>query len=354
MAKMANVTIITLVLLLTVMACLPSLGHSFFMPTLPLVDKDKVTTKWNSYQTSRGEWQLSMDIEWALPEGFTNGMEFLVRLTQESSHCSVNSTLPVTSEEDKMKCQTSVFRFVEKATDFSVKNNAISLSGLDYGYTYTIQIAVKDASNDTGSPACPETKAPDCYSETGSREFCHERCTPLCSPPIGLTVVDVVGDDENGETANVTVSWLRPIQHNDNIHGYTLEFINLQTTNNEVSNIVKEISSNDDMVPIVVTASGVKVNISYQITVMVFARGLQGELVHGPRTSIEYIVEPDQLFYSDGETGTESSVSIAESTTTATADSRVTIGQTSTSNKLPVFSSIMLTLVVAGVHWLFD
>ncbi|XP_077998072.1 fibroblast growth factor receptor 2-like isoform X2 [Glandiceps talaboti] len=228
-------------------------------------------------------------------------MEFVVRLTEESSHCWNNSTLPAkTSDDDKLTCQTPVLKFKERPGDIIVDYNFALFEELEYGYTYRVQIAVKDVvSNDTSSSACMKVTGPDCYTVTNSRNCCQSRCIPQCSPPINVTVVDVVDDDDEDEsTAQVTVSWLRPVQHNDNILYYYLEFVNVDTHNNEFFSYVSENSTIGDTVPFEDTIKGVKVNVSYDISVKVFTKPDEPgwDLVHGPKTVIDaYRIEPRPL-----------------------------------------------------------
>ncbi|XP_070542316.1 fibroblast growth factor receptor-like [Ptychodera flava] len=226
----------------------------------------------------------------------TDDRLFLVRLTQDDTHCAKNSSIAVYSEDLKNMCQQWFSPFEMKTSDIRTANNHTVIEALQYGITYTVMVAVLDLrTNETSASACKTDKSPDCYGVTRSREHCQPRCIATSGPPVNLTVASIRRDFDNENAAEVTVSWLRPVQHNDNVQDYYIELVNTLSRFNTHFTDVKENASYSDITPFIAKFTNVEVNVTYAVTVYVYGNFRGQGYERGESATLELMMVPEDI-----------------------------------------------------------
>ncbi|XP_070575474.1 uncharacterized protein [Ptychodera flava] len=271
-------------------------GAGFSFPSVGGVDKNRIEFKWAPRERAQELRRLDLSISWPLPSDMTDDKEFLVRLTQDDTHCAENSSIGVYSEELSNMCQLPFFTFNMETSDIRTENNHSVIEALEYGITYTVMVAVLDRrTNETSAPACKTGKSPDCYGITRSREFCQPRCIATSGPPVNLTVASIGFGGDYGNVTELRVSWLRPIQHNDNVVYYFAELVNTEYNLNTHINTVGENASLSDTTPFIAKFTEVEVNVTYTVTVYVYGNFRGQGYERGASVTIELMILPEDL-----------------------------------------------------------
>ncbi|XP_038071930.1 uncharacterized protein LOC119740638 [Patiria miniata] len=102
-------------------------------------------------------------------------------------------------------------------------------TGLRFGYKYFFGVSAIDEarSKRTSIEAFKQQESPDCYLETGDREFCRTQSVEISGVPLDFQVDCVAPSlSDQGDTGQYTavLSWTPPIQVNGRITDYELRY----------------------------------------------------------------------------------------------------------------------------------
>ncbi|XP_077869997.1 uncharacterized protein LOC144362818 [Saccoglossus kowalevskii] len=226
----------------------PAFQGSFPVTELPTVDWLSIKAKWVQIDLGNGDWRLDASLTWDVPEGMTDDLEYITRFVAFDRCPRVNNTITLVDQYTQQDGCSGFFP-IPYALEYQDISNILLVS------------------------------------------------IPDVSAPLNLTLDRVVQSREDATKVNYILSWLRPLQHNSNIIGYYIEFIQ---SGSKYSRSVEENSTYDDLTPFFL-ANTATMNATYTIKVIPVIRvkydyyGTTDELVRSSTASITVILIPDTL-----------------------------------------------------------